>query len=76
MSIDDEQLEIETVTDGDRALDLFVDRVGFTRLLAEQLNDPVSGQILYFYGDGGNGKSLLLKYLRQKICKRFLPHVW
>ncbi|NJO80482.1 MAG: hypothetical protein HC827_19565 [Cyanobacteria bacterium RM1_2_2] len=76
MSIDDEQLEIETVTDGDRALDLFVDRVGFTRLLAEQLNDPVTGQILYFYGDGGNGKSLLLKYLRQRICKQFLPHVW
>ncbi len=76
MSIDDEQLEIETVTDGDRALDLFVDRVGFTRLLAEQLNDPVTGQILYFYGDGGNGKSLLLKYLRQRICKRFLPRVW
>lgn len=76
MSIDDERQELESVTEGDRALRLFVNRVGFTRRLAEQLNGERTAQILYFYGDGGNGKSLLLKYLRQRVCKRFLPHVW
>jgi tetratricopeptide (TPR) repeat protein len=31
---------------------------------------------LYFYGDGGNGKSLLLKHLQFHCCKRFSPQVW
>ena len=44
----------------------------------ERLNDdPAPQNILFFYGEGGNGKSLLLKYLRQKACKRMIsPTDW
>jgi hypothetical protein len=77
MSIDDELCEPQTVTEGDRALQLFTDRYELTLLFAEYLNEePPRKTILFFHGDGGNGKSLLLKFLRQKCCKRFLPETW
>ena len=77
MSIDDELCEVQTVTEGDRALQLFTDRYELTRLFAEYLNEESPRKtILFFHGDGGNGKSLLLKFLRQKCCKRFLPETW
>jgi hypothetical protein len=77
MSIDDELCELQTVTEGDRALQLFTDRYELTRLFAEYLNEePSHNTILFFHGDGGNGKSLLLKFLRQKCCKRFSPKTW
>jgi tetratricopeptide (TPR) repeat protein len=77
MSIDDELCEPQTVTEGDRALVLFTDRYELTRLFAEYLNEePSRKTILFFHGDGGNGKSLLLKFLRQNCCKRFLPETW
>jgi len=76
MSIDDDQPYQPSLTEGDRALDLFTDRYEFTRLLAQCLNDPPQKQIHFFYGAGGNGKSLLLKYLQQRCCKWFLPEVW
>jgi tetratricopeptide (TPR) repeat protein len=77
MSIDDELGELQTVTEGDRALLLFTDRYELTRLFAEYLNEELPRTtILFFHGDGGNGKSLLLKFLRQNCCKRFLPETW
>ncbi|MEG4588891.1 hypothetical protein QUA54_27290 [Microcoleus sp. MOSTC5] len=76
MPIDDEDFESEAIS-GDRQLRLFTDRHEFTRRFAFYLNeDPLREQILYFYGDGGNGKSLLLKHLQYNCCKRFSPQVW
>ncbi|MGB7893260.1 MAG: hypothetical protein WCF82_15330, partial [Microcoleus sp.] len=76
MPIDDEDFESESISD-DRQLQLFTDRHEFTRRFAFYLNeDPPREQILYFYGDGGNGKSLLLKHLQVNCCKRFSPQVW
>ncbi|WP_144551308.1 hypothetical protein [Peribacillus simplex] len=64
--------EYESVTEDDqRSLALFTDRRHFIRRFAAYLNeDPAPNSILYFYGDGGNGKSLLLKYLYKNCCKR------
>jgi tetratricopeptide (TPR) repeat protein len=77
MSIDDELCELQTVTEGDRALQLFTDRYEYTYLFAQYLNEESPRKtILFFHGDGGNGKSLLLKFLRQRCCKRFLPETW
>ncbi|WP_445249687.1 hypothetical protein [Microcoleus sp. OTE_8_concoct_300] len=76
MPIDDEDFESESIS-GDRQLRLFTGRHEFTRRFAIYLNeDPPREQILYFYGDGGNGKSLLLKHLQVNCCKRFSPQVW
>ena len=78
MSIEDDLLEPSSITAGDRALALFTDRYELMRLFVERLNDdPAPQNILFFYGEGGNGKSLLLKYLRQKACKRMIsPTDW
>jgi len=66
-----------SLTEGNRALQLFTDRHDLTKLFAEFLNDELPReQILYFHGDGGNGKSLLLKFLRTKCCKRFKESCW
>ncbi|PET28308.1 hypothetical protein CN518_24490 [Bacillus anthracis] len=64
--------EYESVTeDNQRSLALFTDRRHLIRKFASYLNeDPAPNSILYFYGDGGNGKSLLLKYLYKNCCKR------
>ena len=76
MPIDEEDFESESIS-GDRQLELFTGRHEFTRRFAFYLNeDPPREQILYFYGDGGNGKSLLLKHLQVNCCKRFSPQVW
>ena len=62
---------------GNRALQLFIDRHHLIKHFAEYINnDPVTEKILFFYGDGGNGKSLLLKYLRTKCCNRFDKKIW
>ncbi|XZN93716.1 MAG: tetratricopeptide repeat protein [Microcoleus sp.] len=75
MPIDDEDFQTE-ISD-DRKLQLFTDRHEFTQRFASYLNeDPPREQILYFFGDGGNGKSLLLKHLEYHCCKRFSPQVW
>jgi tetratricopeptide (TPR) repeat protein len=76
MPIDNDDFESENISD-DRKLQLFTDRHEFTRRFAVYLNeDPPREQILYFFGDGGNGKSLLLKHLEYHCCKRFPPQVW
>ncbi|MDJ0708347.1 MAG: hypothetical protein QNJ46_34175, partial [Leptolyngbyaceae cyanobacterium MO_188.B28] len=77
MSIDDDLSPQASVTEGDRALELFTDRYSFTRLFVERLNeDPPPKQILFLHGEGGNGKSLLLKFLNKHCCKRLLPETW
>ncbi|MEM6252685.1 MAG: hypothetical protein AAF821_07170 [Cyanobacteria bacterium P01_D01_bin.156] len=77
MSIADDEQQLPSITEGDRALELFTDRYSFSRLLAERLNDdPAEKSILFFHGPGGNGKSLLLKYLRKNICKRLTASQW
>ncbi|MEM9135954.1 MAG: tetratricopeptide repeat protein [Cyanobacteria bacterium P01_F01_bin.42] len=77
MSISKRQKSQGSVTQGDRALELFTDRYEFTRLFVERLHEPMDdGKILFWHGAGGNGKSLLLKHLRQNFCKRLLPEVW
>ncbi|MFM7424434.1 MAG: tetratricopeptide repeat protein, partial [Elainella sp.] len=56
---------------------LFTDRVEFVCRFGRALNEePAGQQILWFYGDGGNGKSLLLKFLRQHCCKRLSDERW
>ncbi len=76
MSIDDDLLGQPSITEGDRALQLFTDRYRFTRLLAERINNPAQKEILFFHGPGGNGKSLLLRYLHKYICKRLTTEQW
>lgn len=69
--------QADTITEGWRALKLFTDRHGAIRLFSAYLNDdPPRERILFFYGDGGNGKSLLLRFLREHYCKRLRPDNW
>jgi hypothetical protein len=65
-----------SLTDGNRALQLFTDRHELTRVFAGYLHNEPADKILSFYGDGGNGKSLLLKFLRIKCFKRFRGDIW
>lgn len=61
----------KTITKGTAALEYFTDRYSACRFFAEYLNDdPPPDRILFFHGDGGNGKSLLLKFLCERYCKR------
>lgn len=66
-----------SITKQNCALKYFIDRYELIKRFAEYLNDnPSKNKILYFYGDGGNGKSLLLKFLSKKGCKLFPLSVW
>ncbi|BAY47776.1 TPR repeat protein [Scytonema sp. HK-05] len=66
-----------SITEGNRALELFTNREGLVRIFAAYINDdPSPEKILFFHGDGGNGKSLLLKFLLTKCCKRFRSDIW
>ena len=68
-----------SITEKEHALRLFTDRITERRLFASYVNeDPAPGTILFFHGDGGNGKSLLLQtltHLRRFFMKsgQFLP---
>jgi tetratricopeptide (TPR) repeat protein len=67
----------DTITEGWRALDLFTDRVDASRRFCAYLNDdPPPSSVLVFHGDGGNGKSLLLRYLRENLSKRLDADDW
>lgn len=66
-----------SVTEFTQALNLFTDRQPLIEKFISYLNDdPPKGKILFFYGDGGNGKSLFLKYLQVNFCKRFKRVNW
>lgn len=67
----------ETITEGLQALDLFTDRIEASRRFCAYLNnDPSPSHVLVCHGDGGNGKSLLLAYLRTRLCRRVKPDNW
>jgi len=77
VSIFDETRWHETITEGERALELFTDRHEAIRRFSEYLNaEPPRKSILFFHGDGGNGKSLLLKFLLKHYCKRLSEGNW
>ncbi len=66
-----------SVTEGQTALELFTNRDNAIRLFAEYVHqDPPRDDILFFHGAGGNGKTLLLKFLRDRIRHRLPPDDW
>lgn len=53
-------------------MDLFTDRYSLIRSFTRALHeDGALGKILFFHGGGGNGKSLLLRFLQKHACKQF-----
>jgi tetratricopeptide (TPR) repeat protein len=77
MSINQKAGQSESITSPSRALQLFTDRYDLTHLFIRYINDDLSYErILFFHGDGGNGKSLLLRFLREKCCKRLSSEQW
>ena len=55
----------------DRSLELFFDRFEvIARFVALINEDPAPRRVLYLHGLGGNGKSLLLRYLAARCCVR------
>lgn len=76
MPIRQEAGQGESITAPRGAVKYFTNRRGSIRRFAEYLNDSPHNRILYFHGDGGNGKTLLLRYLRQHCCKRLSADGW
>lgn len=77
MPIADKTGEQESITEVWRALRLFTNRRKLIRNFVTHLNqDPNQEKIIYLYGDGGNGKSLLVRYLREYCTKRFSSENW
>ncbi len=67
----------QSITERSRALELFTDRLEERRLFTQYFNDETPhNQILYFHGDGGSGKSLLLDMLQKDYCHRVSPKNW
>src|SRR5262249_55068953 len=61
----------------DRSLELFFDRFEVIARFAALINeDPAPRRLLYLHGLGGNGKSLLLRYLATRCCVRLPPKEW
>ncbi len=61
----------------DRSLELFFDRYEvIARFVALINEDPAPRRLLYLHGLGGNGKSLLLRYLAARCCVRLPPGDW
>jgi len=60
-----------------RALQHFTNRKNAIRHFAGYLNDdPTTEKILFFHGDGGTGKTILLRFLKEKCCKRLDADNW
>jgi tetratricopeptide (TPR) repeat protein len=82
MSIDDDLQKLQSeedqsITEINRALELFTDRIQERRHFASYLNDdPPRKTVLFFHGDGGNGKSWLIRMLRERYCRRLMPESW
>jgi hypothetical protein len=61
----------------DRSLELFCDRFEVIAHFLSLINDdPSPRRLLFLYGLGGNGKSLLLRYLAARCCVRLPPGEW
>lgn len=77
MSIGDMTGQGASITDPNRALEFFANRSSLIRHFATYLNgDPACNRILFFHGEGGNGKTLLLRYLYEHCCKRLVNLDW
>jgi tetratricopeptide (TPR) repeat protein len=60
----------KTITEGSRALECFTDRIEAVKRFNLYLNhEPSQPTFLFFHGVGGNGKSLLLRFLRKHCCR-------
>ena len=57
-------------------LDLFVDRHDIIKVFAAHLHERPPGHVLHVTGEGGLGKSLLLRYLRERCCHRVDEAYW
>ena len=74
MSIFEETGGAQSAVAHDRSLELFCDRFEvIARFLSLINDDPPPRRLLYLYGLGGNGKSLLLRYLAARCCVRLPP---
>jgi len=61
----------------DRSLELFCDRHEVIAHFVSLVNDdPPPRRVLYLHGLGGNGKSLLLRFLAARCCVRLPPGEW
>ena len=77
MSIFEETGGAQSAVAHDRSLELFCDRFEvIARFLSLINDDPPPRRLLYLYGLGGNGKSLLLRYLAARCCVRLPPGEW
>lgn len=64
-------------TEYKHALELFRDRYHLIRLFSTYLHEPTqTNNIIFFSGEGGNGKSLLLRFLQEHCCKLLLENGW
>ncbi len=73
----DDTASTESITEEYRAISLFTDRTPALRRFMTYLNgDQPPHTILFFHGDGGNGKTLLLRFLREQCCKHFDSRDW
>ena len=66
----------EPIYKGLRALELFTDRHDLSRAFAFRVQEATDEKIIYFHGDGGNGKSLLLRFLRRDGVKFVTQGDW
>jgi tetratricopeptide (TPR) repeat protein len=77
MSIANRTGQGDSITEGWRAFDLFTNRHDLIRAFTSYLNEhPTPERIIFFYGEGGNGKSLLLKFLQEHCCKYIDARNW
>ncbi len=77
MSIFEETGGAQSAAAHDRSLELFFDRYDVIARFASLINDdPPLRRVLYLYGLGGNGKSLLLRFLAARCCVRLTPAEW
>jgi hypothetical protein len=77
MGVFDEIRGSGSITEGYRRFKFFTDRHQTIRLFSECLNEePPENRIIYFHGDGGIGKSLLLRMLHRHYCKCLSEDNW
>ena len=76
MDADQTPFLVEKKSDLIPSLDYFTDRRQHIRRFVESLHGTPGDRILFFHGDGGNGKSLLLRKLARDYCKQLPPEEW
>ncbi len=71
MSIFDEMGQTRRITETSQALRYFTDRASIIKeFLYRAYSDAPNGKVFYLHADGGVGKSLLLRFLRDYCCRR------